>query len=507
MRRTALVAVLTLLLAAGLGLWRTEQDIDDELRAALSLAASMSRLAQMATLDDAAVVQAVRAQGSEVPLRHLALSLRDEQGALLLGRRPPAPAAAPLEQLARWHAQLRPATPLPPLSWNVPRPDGRQWTLTLTTAPDSERREALHNLLVLLAVLAAGTTAMLAVMAWNLHHALRPLQQLLAGIRQLRAGPPNERLELPQQTVHELQEVNSALQSLAQSLQDEQARRRLLSQQVLSLQEDERASLARDLHDEWGQRLTALRVDAAWLAPRLADQPQVLAVVEGMAQQCEQLQQDTRSLLNRLQPLGPSAASTTAASKTAASTTAPIDQDPQWTSLQRLRDLLQGLVNSWQLPGRTEGTAIELDWQWQAAPGLPNQPPTASEAWQATQVPRALVLALYRISQEALTNVARHADAQQACIQVLLRPPAQAGAALCIEWSCTDDGRGLPESGGSGGNNSALRGNGLAGIRERTWALGADLQTAPATPGAARPGLRLSAVFNTPLRASAAPLA
>ncbi len=480
MRRTSLVAVLTLLLAAGVGLWRTENDIDDELRAAMSLAASMARLSQMGTLDDTAIVQAVRAQGNEVPLRHLALSLRDEHGALLLGRRPPAPAVAPLEQLARWHARWRPAAQIPPLSWSVPRTDGRLWSLTLTASPDSERREALGNLLGLLAVLTAGTTTMLAVMAWNVHHALRPVQQLLIGIRQLRTSPTDLALVLPPQTAHELKEVSAALQSLAQSLQDEQARRRVLSQQVLSLQEDERASLARDLHDEWGQRLTALRVDAAWLARRLGHQVELQSVVEGMAQRCEQLQQDTRSLLTRLQPLGP--------------TSTASEQAPPQESLQRLRELLHGLVNGWQTPGRTEGVVCVLDWQLMPAPGAPPLSLAGQAALEAAQVPRALVLALYRISQEALTNVARHAQAQQAVIQVRLHQPAPPNAVLRIEWSCTDDGQGLPQA----SHGSTLRGNGLAGMRERAWALGADLQVSDATPDASRPGLRLSAAFLAP---------
>ena len=68
------------------------------------------------------------------------------------------------------------------------------------------------------------------------------------------------------------------------------------------------ARLARELHDEFGQRLTALRVDAAWLARRAADTPamqgQVQQVVDGMADQCRQIQRDIRGLLARLQPFG-----------------------------------------------------------------------------------------------------------------------------------------------------------------------------------------------------------
>lgn len=59
-----------------------------------------------------------------------------------------------------------------------------------------------------------------------------------------------------------------------------------------------------------------------------------------------------------------------------------------------------------------------------------------------------------------------------------------------IDWSVSDDGIGLPDA------DAALRrGNGLAGIKERVWAFGGDLQLAPARPGHERPGLRLAATL------------
>jgi two-component system, NarL family, sensor histidine kinase UhpB len=485
MRRAAWVAALTVALATAVGLWRTEKDIDDELRAAMSLAASLARLAQASQLDDDAVVQAVRAQGTESALRHLSLSLRNEQGRLLLGRRTAEPAAVPVEWLARWHARWRPVAAPTPISWPLQRSDGLVWTLILTAAPEAESREAIRNLLWLLTVLAAGSVAMLAVMGWNVRQALLPLHRLLTRINHLRAGAtlPDETMDTEKglhhgaRPVHELQVINSALQTLAESLQQEQAQRRLLSQRMLSLQEDERAQLARDLHDEWGQRITALRVDAAWLLRRVADLPECSTVVNGMSLQCQQMQQDIRSLLTRLQPLGP-------APQHASTLTQ--------TSLQRLRELLQGLVAEWQAPGRAALTRFELQLQWQP----PNGP---AQAWPGEvqldrlQLPSTLVLALYRMSQEALTNVARHARATHAGLQLHIAGALHAGSALQLDWQCVDDGDGLPP----GDGDSNPRGNGLAGLRERAWSLGADLQLAPAYAHGSKPGLRAAARFQT----------
>jgi two-component system sensor histidine kinase UhpB len=104
------------------------------------------------------------------------------------------------------------------------------------------------------------------------------------------------------------------------------------------------------------------------------------------------------------------------------------------------------------------------------------------------ELPRALVLALYRISQEALTNVARHAGASSATLRLRAIRAGGSASMSAIDWSVCDDGVGLDDP------SAALRrGNGLAGIRERVWAHGGDLQLAAVHPGSARPGLCLQA--------------
>ena len=101
-----------------------------------------------------------------------------------------------------------------------------------------------------------------------------------------------------------------------------------------------------------------------------------------------------------------------------------------------------------------------------------------------------MALALYRITQEALTNAARHA--QGSTVDVLLTWETLADGRGAVEWQVSDDGPGL-----AGAELPLLRGSGLAGIRERVWALGGELQISPAATGPAahpsRSGLRLRA--------------
>ncbi len=494
MRRAAAVALAVLALALGLGLARMGHDIDDEVDAAVTLGQLLAGLGSLAQADDAAALDALRRLAAEHPPRHLVLSVQDSAGRVLLAP-PPLPAEPlPLNALLALHRSLQSAPDLRHASWAVIRPGGARWTVTLAASHESERREAMANLVGTLVLLLACIVGLLLAMRWNLRRALAPLDRLLAAIASIES---HDMQALPAMPVRELEAVAAALRHLGLALDQAEGRRRLLSQQLLTLQEDERARLARELHDEFGQRLTALRVDAAWLARRLAGQAEPAQVIAGMAGQCQQIQHDIRSLLTRLQPFG------------------PVDFElGAGQSLGRVTDLLRALVAAWSPTivecadgaGEAEGTRCRLDLLWLDDTGQPQAWPSAADG-QTLRLPQAMALTLYRISQEALTNVARHARARQAVLQLACRGAWQPGAVVQIDWSVSDDGVGLGDAGagaGAGADADAdapgLRGNGLSGLRERVWAQGGELRSGLGLGGQ---GLRLSARFSVML----APLA
>jgi len=488
MRRASVVGALVLLLAVVLGLARMGDDIDDEVGAAMTLAAVMARLGQLGQTDDRSALDSLRAMQAEHPLRHLALQVHAQDGSLLLGPPPAAPASVPWRWLLQLHQTWLSAPDDRRVAWPVPRADGSRWTVSLAASHDSERREAMGSLLGELGLLLLAVADLLAVMHWNVRRAFAPLGRLLQAIAGIEGHDARQVQALPPMPTRELESLAAALRHLGAALEQAESQRRQLSQQVLTLQEDERARLARDLHDEFGQRLTALRVDAAWLARQVAGDARLQQVVDGMAQQCALVQADIRSLLTRLQPFGPAGADAA-----------------QAESLARGLALLQALVDSWQGSGPEPGLACVLDLAWHDADGR-LQPWPAGDAAHALWLPRPLWLALYRISQEALTNVARHADARAAGLRLHLRGGQQPGDALQVDWQAWDDGVGLPQADGVPQADRVLpaegvlpRGNGLAGLQERVWAQGGTLQCSPVQAGAVRPGLRLTASFHTRL--------
>jgi two-component system sensor histidine kinase UhpB len=476
MRRAIAVGAAALLLAAVLGLVRVGDNIDDEVDAAMALAGVMARLGSVQQTDDHSAIEALLGTLAGGGLRHLDLHILDDHGHVLLRPAPSPPDNAWLGWLYDGHRRLLSRPDSRRVTWQLTRPGGRVWRVSLSASHESERIEALNNLAGALALLLACIGGLLLVMAWNVRRAFAPLAGLLAAIERIEHHDPDGVRRLPAMPIRELEAIAAALRHLVQGLDAAETQRQLLSQKVLTLQEDERALLARELHDEFGQRLTALRFDAAWLVRRLADQPELCAVAQGMAERCGEVQRDIRELLVRLRPLGPAGDAT---SDISAGQPLPIS---------RLIQQLQGLVQSWQdnqARGQASPVTHHLELAWQAEHGAVG--PIDAQMAERFGLPRDVALAVYRLSQEALTNAARHAQAREVRLRLIVqagRAPPWASAQL--HWSVEDDGVGIADPAAA-----LQQGNGLGGMQERVWALGGRWAWGPTD----RPGLALRATL------------
>lgn len=218
------------------------------------------------------------------------------------------------------------------------------------------------------------------------------------------------------------------------------ARNRELAQGLIALQESERAALARELHDEMGQRCTALRIETAVLRHCAdGDRAGMLAAAARADASAQALYQSVRELLQRLRP-------------------AQLDE-------LGLLAALQALCEGWEL---RSGVACVFLHE-----GVPDDLPDAVE------------VAVYRVAQEALTNAVRHAHATTVRLRLM-----RSGTDLQLEVG--DDGCGVDLA-------VPRRGLGLLGASERAAALGGQLVLASA-PGQ---GLRLTLRLPLPARQDA----
>jgi PAS domain S-box-containing protein len=206
----------------------------------------------------------------------------------------------------------------------------------------------------------------------------------------------------------ELRESHRQLRELASSLQE--------------VREEERISIARELHDELGQQLLRLRMDLSWLSGRIKNlSPGLLEKVVEMKHSIAGTVDTLRRVTTRLRP--------------------PL-----------LDDLGLAEAAQWQLDDFSSQTGIEV---------------VSSIAVDSVALDERISINIFRILQESLTNAARHAEATQ--IHVTLSATDE-GLTLEIR----DNGRGME----FGGKRELS--HGLVGIRERTLLLGGRMEIATA---------------------------
>lgn len=441
MVRIVAVGLAILLAALVLALWRAQADVEREELGAAAMVHLFERLGALGgtSPDKAAdIVDELRRMNAGDDLRHVRFELRDASGPVLVAARPDVPRTWLETAFARFAPGVRQRNAASPRPWVLQGADGRAYVADVRLSPASEQREALDDLLGLLGLLTGFAAAILLAVYWTLKRALRPLQPILAAIAGYERDDFSHRL--PAMRLHEMDAIGRALNHLAEALAQAQAQRRTLSLKLLTSQEDERARVARELHDEFGQALTALRADAHWLAHRTAAQPAVHEVAQALSAHGERLQAGVRELLRGLRSRDVHGGDGTAA----------------------LRRLLDELAAAW----RERGLRVDLDF-----------------AADDVAIGDDLARTLYRLTQEALTNAMRHAQATRVGIAIRI----DGGD---VEWRCEDDGIGLDDV-----EHAAGRGYGLAGMRERVWAHGGELRIGPVRSQARRPGLRLLARF------------
>jgi two-component system sensor histidine kinase UhpB len=259
--------------------------------------------------------------------------------------------------------------------------------------------------------------------------ALRPTKDILAGLDRLARGDLSCRL--PNFRLIELQRISEVFNKLAASLDRTTREKTELAAKLVDNQEQERLDLARDLHDEFAQSLSAMSAVAASIkATAETECPALVPEANNLSQTSIAMMRSLRTTLRNLRP-------------------PEIDDFGLATSLATLARDQERLANG-QLK-----ISLEMDDDLRV-------------------LPRTAASHVYRIVQEGLTNINKHAHAGHARVALSFGPeageqttPKQRWLALTIE----DDGSRAVGSGiaAEGG------GLGLIGIRERVMALGGTL--------------------------------
>ena len=263
-------------------------------------------------------------------------------------------------------------------------------------------------------VLIGGLALLLVVNLLLMRRAWQPLQRLIRLMQSVEPLKPGRRI-----SVHgggsEVEELTATFNRMLDRLESE---RLDYGRRTLAAQEDERQRVARELHDEIGQTLTALMLQLGSTARHAPPE-----VKERLADATETARATVEALHRILRELRPEA----------------LDDLGLPSALATLADRV------------TERTGLPVSVQ------LDEQLPLLAPEEE---------LVVYRVAQESLTNVIKHAQASHALLS--LRRD-RAGVSLCVR----DDGQGM---------NGFSPGNGIRGMRERAMLVGASLEIEPSAP-------------------------
>jgi len=292
-------------------------------------------------------------------------------------------------------------------------------SILIEANPEDEIAEAWNEALGFLTLIAVLAVTIYALVHITVGRALRCVGVILEGLEDIERGDYGRRL--PGFSLPEFARISRAFNHMASALEKARDENRALTQQSLAIQEEERRYLAQELHDELGQSLSAIKVMAASLRKR-DNGPRDNEAIECIMAVCDRLFGVVRGMMRRLRPL-------------------MLDELGLIASLE-------DLIESW----RSRNPDVNLHFDCED---------------DIDELAGAAKIHLFRIVQECLTNVVKHAEADGVWIELRLMELHEMDklARSWIQLKISDNGCGFDP-------NQPRRGFGLLGIRERVASLG-----------------------------------
>ena len=287
----------------------------------------------------------------------------------------------------------------------------------IISAPDMSA-DIYEKWIGFLAIVFSGIGLMLltgVIAHFTVRSAHRALQNLGDGLMRMRMGDYEH--PIPATAPPEIRKSSQEANELARTLNRLSQDNRSLLRRIVSLQDDERRDMARELHDELGPLLFGIRANTVALLEAIPPgKAELGAAAEGILQSVETLQQANRRILDRLRPL--------------------------YIQELGLERSIQTLLQNARAQAPDLELTAQIDTRLNAIDGLLSQ-------------------TVYRVIQEAVTNALRHARANSMQVRAGIEDRE-----LVVEIS--DDGIGFPAD--------RVFGRGLTGMLERVRALSGTLQ-------------------------------
>ncbi len=351
--------------------------------------------------------------------RHLRIQLKDSAGKVL--NVPPIQITPILETPPRWFVNLVTSSPIQ-IERAFLTNDGQPLIVSIEANPLNEISEVWAESLAFFGLF----FLLIALIFWVIHvvfnRVLKAILVIVQGLERVELGDYQTRL--PTFSSDEMNQIARATNQLIEKLNASQHENRALTQHNLAIQEDERQHLAQELHDELGQSLTAIKVMAVTIARVENSQNTIIKQsTDAIVEVCDHLMNVVRSMMQQLHPL-------------------------ILTELG-LKAALDDLISHWQT------RHLDIFITFHCDNDLESLPETIS-------------IHIFRMVQECLTNIVRHANANHVVINLTLDEQD------FLSLKMTDNGQGCDVE-------NIKKGFGLLSMRERVRSLGGEfmIETQP----------------------------
>lgn len=414
----ALIATLTM--ASAVVYWHATSKIEIEMRSALAVGERVARneLSQ-APLDSGQPRALRRLIAHFHGNRHVRASLLDRSESMVARSELLAPENAAPDWFVRFVGAKVSAVRLPLRSNSE-----NLSALLIEADPTNEVAEAWSDIVTYAQIFLGFCALALLLLSWMLARAIRPIQTLLAGYEAIGEGDYAARV-VPDGSP-ELQRLCHGFNEMAQHLGDMAEGNRRLSDQLERVQDEERAELARDLHDELSPLLFAAGVDTEMIADfgRDSNKPAIVRQANQVQDHLALMKRIVTAVLGRLRPA------------------LLLDQG--------LETALSHIADSWRRRHPGVHFAVEI--------AIIDDPSEAQ------------VSGLFFVAREAVSNALRHGRPSKIAVHIQGRPSGG------IELTVSDNGGGLRAAKGTGRF-------GIIGMTERIEALGGQLSVAATDDG------------------------
>ena len=302
--------------------------------------------------------------------------------------------------------------------------DGKQLTLIIQANPLDEITEVWQESIAFFSSLFLLTLFTFLAVNLAFNKALKSIAVIVNALKVIETGQYQQKL--PDFSTQEYDSIAKAINHMTGELNASQQENRALTQHTLEIQEDERQRLSQELHDELGQSLTAIKVMAV-TAGAHKQKADIKQTTDSIINICDHLMTVVRSMMHQLHPL-------------------------VLTELG-LKATMEDLLNHWSI----RNPELKL---------------TINCPDEVDHLEQKITIQVFRVVQECLTNIVRHAQATQATISLAIENQPTTGRVLRLQ--VTDDGQGCAV-------DMIKTGFGLLGMRERINSLGGEfsIQTQP----------------------------